>query len=172
MKKLTLIATTSLLLSVPLAASAGPVAGDRSFTLSGTGSSDKNFDGNSFGVSGEFGYYATDHLMYGVRQSVNGSAGDEIEDSWNGSTRVFADYHFGDGDFRPYVGANVGGLYGENVKNTGTAGVEAGVKYYVLDKTFINFGAEYAFLFNDGDDIDNSYDDGAFFYNIGVGYNF
>ena len=158
-----IVYAASLLLAAPLAAVAGPQSGDKSVTLSGTGSSDKNFDGNTFGVSGEFGYYGSEQLLYGIRQSISGSAGEEVKDSWNGSTRLFADYHFGSGAARPFVGANLGALYGENVKNTGTAGLEAGLKYYVLDNTFINFGVEYAFLFDDGDDVDNSFNDGAFF---------
>ncbi|MCB1844697.1 MAG: outer membrane beta-barrel protein [Halioglobus sp.] len=162
----------SLLLAAPLVADAAPEAGDGSVSIFGTGASDKNFDGNNFGVAGEIGYYGSDQLLYGIRQSVSGSAGDDVSDAWNGATRLFADYHFGSGPALPYVGANIGAIYGDGVKNTGSAGLEAGVKYYVLDKTFINFGVEYAFLFDDGDDIDNSFDDGAFFYNLGVGFNF
>ena len=162
----------ALLVAAPLAALAGPEAGDKTFTISGTGSSDENFDGNSFGVTGELGYFGTDALQYGIRQSVSGVAGDKVSDAWSGATRLFADYHFGCCAARPYVGVNVGGIYGESVEDTGTAGVELGVKWYVLDKTYINAGAEYAFLFSGSDDIDNNYDDGAFFYTLGVGFNF
>ena len=113
-----------------------------------------------------------EELMWGVRQSINGTAGEDVRDAWNGSTRLFADYHFGTSDVRPYIGANIGGIYGKSVKETGTAGIDLGLKYYVKEKTFISLGAEYQFLFEDGDDIDNSYDDGAFFYTLGVGFNF
>lgn len=171
MKNVLAIAVSALLLS-PLAAVAGPEAGDRSFTLSGTGASDKNFDGNAFGVSAEIGQYHNEQLLWGVRQSINGSAGEDVRDAWNGSTRVFADYHFGTGDVRPYLGANIGGIYGKSVKETGTAGIDFGLKYFVKEKTFIALGAEYQFLFEDGDDIDNTYDDGAFLYTLGVGFNF
>lgn len=171
MKK-ALVLMASALLAAPLAVQAVPEAGDRSFTLSGTGASDKNFDGNSFGVAAEVGTYYDEHLLWGVRQSINGTAGEDVNDAWNGSTRVFADYHFGTSDLRPYVGANIGGIYGKSVKETGSAGIDLGVKYFVKEKTFIAFGAEYQFLFDDGDDIDNSYDDGAFFYTLGIGFNF
>ncbi|GAB5453245.1 MAG: hypothetical protein Hals2KO_35730 [Halioglobus sp.] len=160
------------LLTASMTAVAAPEAGDRSFSISGTGASDKNFDGNSFGVSFDVGKYATEHLLWGVRQSINGVAGEEVNDAWNGSTRLFADYHFGDSDFRPYVGANLGGLYGESTNETFTAGLETGFRYYVKDKTFIGFGAEYQFLFDEGDEIDSSFNDGAFFYTLGVGFNF
>lgn len=171
MKKALAIAVSAALLS-PLAALAAPEAGDRSFTLSGTGASDQDFDGNAFGVSAEVGQYHDEHLLYGIRQSVNGTAGDEVRDAYNGSTRLFVDYHFGSGDFRPYVGANIGGIYGKTVKETGTAGIDLGFKYFVKEKTFISFGTEYQFLFDSGDDIDNTYDDGAFFYTLGIGFNF
>lgn len=171
MKKLIAMAMSAVLLA-PLAAIAGPEAGDGSFTLSGTGASDENFDANAFGVSAEIGKYHNEQLLWGVRQSINGAAGEEISDAWNGSTRFFADYHFGSGDVRPYVGGNIGGIYGQRVKETGTAGVDFGVKWWVQEKTFIALGAEYQFLFEDGDDIDNTYDDGAFFYTLGVGFNF
>lgn len=171
MKKLVPI-LASTLLSAALSAQAAPEAGDKSFSLSGTGSSDENFDSNAFGVSGELGYYQSEHLLVGVRQSVNGSAGEDVSDAWNGATRGFVNMHFGQGDARPYVGANIGGLYGDGVNETGTAGVEAGVRWFVRDKTFIGFGAEYAFLFSDGDEVDDNFDDGAFFYTLGVGFNF
>tara|TARA_R110000823_G_scaffold210224_12_gene340535 strand:+ start:2906 stop:3421 length:516 start_codon:yes stop_codon:yes gene_type:complete len=162
----------SALMSVSMAGFATPEAGDKSFSISGTGASDKDFDGNAYGVSGELGFYATEHLLWGVRQSFNGLVGDDVNDSWNGSTRGFVDYHFGSGDARPYIGANIGGIYGENTKDTGIAGLEAGVRWFVQEKTFIGFGMEYAYLFDDSDDIDSSFDDGAFFYTLGVGFNF
>ncbi|MDZ7782494.1 MAG: outer membrane beta-barrel protein [Halioglobus sp.] len=171
MKKLMPILATTLL-SAALSAQAAPEAGDKSFSLSGTGSSDESLDSNSFGVSGELGYYQSEHLLVGVRQSLNGSVGEDVSDAWNGATRGFVNMHFGQGDARPYVGANIGGLYGDGVNETGTAGVEAGVRWFVRDKTFIGFGAEYAFLFSDGDEVDDNFDDGAFLYTLGVGFNF
>lgn len=171
MKRFHALIATALLVS-PIAAVAAPETGDRSFTISGTGASDNDFDGNAFGVSFELGKYANEQVLWGVRQSLNGLAGDEVSDSWNGATRVFADYHFGDSDFRPYLGANIGGIYGENVKETWTAGLETGFRYFVKEKTFVAFGAEYQFLFDDGDEIDQRFNNGAFFYTLGVGFNF
>ncbi len=171
MKKISTLVMCAAL-AAPLAVTAAPEAGDRSFTISGTGASDNDFDGNTFGVSFELGTYASEQLLWGVRQSLNGLAGDEVSDSWNGSTRVFADYHFGTGNFRPYLGANVGGIYGEDVNETWTAGLETGMRYFVKPKTFIGLGVEYQFLFDDGDEIDSRFNNGAFFYTLGVGYNF
>ena len=170
-KKLILPVATVSLLAFPQA-QAGQEAGDRSFTLSGSGTSDDSFDNNNFGVSGSMGWFTSDYLEVGVRQSINGSLIDDGDDSWAGSTRVFADYHFGNDGVVPFVGANIGGIYGEDVSDTGTAGLEAGLKFYVKEKTFISLMGEYQFLFEDGDDIDDQFDDGAFFYNLGVGFNF
>ena len=151
---------------------AGPDAGDKTFTLSGTGTSDTNFDTNLFGASGELGWFLSDSLEAGVRQSVNVAALDDADDAWSGGTRAFADYHFGSSNFRPFVGANLGGAYGEGVAETFAAGPEVGMKYYVKDKTFIELAMEYQFLFKDADDVDDNFDDGAFQYTLGVGFNF
>src|SRR5690606_2167340 len=42
--------------------SLGPVQGEREFTLSGTGSSDKDFDSSSIGVSADIGWYRSREL--------------------------------------------------------------------------------------------------------------
>jgi hypothetical protein len=174
MKK-TLALVASALLAAPLAVFAapgdGPVKGDRSFTVSGSGTSDKDFDNSAYGVNGELGYFLTDKWQAGLRQSVNGVDQDQGGNSWAGATRGFIVYNFLDGNYRPYLGANLGGIYGEDVSNTGAAGIEAGLKLYVLKKTYINFGIEYSWLFEDTDDFDNKSNDGLYLYNIGVGFN-
>lgn len=162
----------SLLIGVPSISMAQPEAGDRSFSISGTGASDQDFDGNTFGVTGEFGYFHSKQLEYGVRQTFSGVAGDKVSDEWSGATLAFLDYHFGEGKARPFVGVNLGGVYGESVSDSGSAGLEGGLKYYVLPKTYIGFGIAYQFLFSDGDDFDNKVNDGAFLYTLGVGFNF
>ncbi len=170
-----MVLVTSALLAAPIAAFAapgdGPVKGDKSFTVSGSGTSDKDFNDTAYGVSGDLGYFLTDSWQAGIRQSVNGIASDKNSNEWAGSTRGYIQYNFLDGNYRPYLGVNIGGIYGESVADTGTAGIEAGMKLYVLKKTFINFGIEYSFLFEDSNDFDNSVNDGLYLYNIGVGFN-
>ena len=158
--------------AAPNLASAGPEAGDRTFSLSGTGSSDEEFDRSVIGVSGELGWFVTDRVEAGLRQNVGVVAIDDGDDAWSGGTRGFVDLHFGAGAFQPYLGVNLGGLYGENVNDTFAAGPEAGAKFYVKDKTFIEAQAEYQFLFDDADEIDDRFDDGAWVYTLGVGYHF
>lgn len=151
----------------------GPTTGDREFSISGTGSSNKDFDNGSFGVSGDYGWYLSDQTLVGIRQSVNfaDTAGDS-DNMWNGSTRGFADYHFGQGAARPFVGASLGGIYGDAVKDTGIAGLETGLKYYMLPSTFVQGRAEYQFLFDDSNSAQDNYDNGVWAYTIGMGINF
>lgn len=153
----------------------GAVAGEKEVTLSGTGSSDRNIDAGSFGMSGDLGWYITDQFVAGIRQSVAYASveGDNNDDDfWNGATRGYVDYHFSDSAFRPFVGASLGGFYGDGISDSGFAGVEAGAKYYVLPKTFVMGRAEYQWFFRKTRDADNNFDDGAWAYTVGLGYNF
>jgi len=171
MKKLLALATSALLVAPLVASAYGPVEGNKSFTISGSGTSDNDFDQTAYGVSADLGYYLTDKWQTGLRQSVNGLANDNGPNEWAGSTRGYIQYNFLDHTYRPYLGVNLGGAYGESVKDTGTAGVEAGLKLYVLETTYINFGVEYSWLWEDGDDFENKANDGLYLYNIGVGFN-
>ena len=63
-------------------------------------------------------------------------------------------------------------MYGDDVHDTGTAGLETGLKYYVKDKTLVGFNIQYDWFFDNSNDFNNRFDDGAFFYSIGVGFNF
>ncbi len=173
--------TLCLLGALPMAVSAqnsgfGPNQGDREFSISGTGSSDRNFDSGSFGVTGDMGWYLQDHMVAGVRQSVNYASieGESIiDDFWNGSTRGYLNYQFLDDRVRPFIGASLGGVYGDGVQNSGFAGLEAGLKYYVLTKTYFLTRVEYQFLFDSTSDASDAFqDDGAWAYTVGLGYNF
>ena len=153
----------------------GPVDGNREFSLSGTGSSDKSFDNSSFGISGDYGWFTSDKSVWGIRQSINFAdiEGEDLSnDFWNGSTRGYYDYHFLDGKWRPFVGASLGAIYGDGVKDSAFAGLEFGVKYYVLPKTYILARAEYQFFCSDSDSASDNWEDGAFAYVFGMGYNF
>lgn len=153
----------------------GPDVGEREFSLSGTGSSDKDFDSSTFGIVGDLGWYLQPNLVAGVRQSVNFAdiEGEDVSnDFWNGSTRGYVDYHFGSHRARPFVGASLGGIYGDGVNDSAFAGVEAGMKYYVLEKTYILGRLDYQFFFDRGGDADEAFEDGAWAYTVGMGYNF
>jgi hypothetical protein len=177
-KKIIAIAVLTVGLSGITAAQAepwGPAGGEREFSLSGTGSSDKDFDNSSFGISADLGWFTSDKSVWGVRQSINFAdiQGEDLSnDFWNGSTRGYYDYHFLDGNWRPFIGANLGFIYGDGVKDSGFAGPELGVKYYVLKNTFILARAEYQFFFTDSNSASDNWEDGAFAYVFGMGYNF
>lgn len=170
-----------LLGALPIAASAqssdfGPDQGEREFSISGTGGSDRNFDSGTFGVTGDMGWYLQSQVVAGIRQSVNYASieGADIDDDfWNGSTRGYVNYQFLSDRARPFIGASLGGIYGDGVKDSAFAGLEVGMKYYVLPKTYLLGRVEYQFLFSDTDDAADAFqDDGAWAYTLGLGYNF
>lgn len=149
-----------------------PAEGAKEFSLSGAGSSDKEFDNNAFALDATYGHYLSSVSAVGFRQSVSVTDSEGSNSDWNGSTRLFYDYHFGQEKLRPFLGANIGYIYGESVDETFIAGPELGLKYYVLPSTFIVAQIEYQFLFDSANDADSRFDDGAFAYGVGVGFNF
>ncbi|MFO7786670.1 MAG: hypothetical protein R6W87_02685 [Halospina sp.] len=154
----------------------GPEEGDREFSLSGTGSSDRDFEGGSLGLSGDLGWYLRDDVAAGIRQSINYAdvQGEGVtDDFWNGSTRGYVNYQFLEDRARPLIGASLGGIYGDGVKDSAFAGLETGMKYYVRSKTYIIARVEYQFFFSSSDDATDAFqDDGAWAYTVGLGYNF
>ncbi len=166
---------------LPMAVSAeklqfGPDQGEQEFSISGTGSSDQSFDSGSFGLTGDLGWYLRDNLIAGIRQSVNYASieGESItNDFWNGSTRGYVNYQFLNDRARPFVGASLGGIYGDGVSNSAFAGLEGGLKYYVQSKTYFLSRVEYQFLFEGTSDASDSFqEDGIWAYTVGLGYNF
>jgi len=156
----------------PAVVFAVPMAGENEVTLSGAGSSDKDFDDTSFSAQGSWGKYLTQESLVGIRQTigVRDSEGESVD--FNGSTRIFYDYHFGTGKTRPFIGVSLGGIYGDGVEETFMAGPEVGIKHWVLDKAFIQGLVEYQFLFKSGSEAKDRFDHGAFFYSVGLGMNF
>ncbi len=149
----------------------GPSTGMKEFTIVGTGSNDNDFDHGTWGLAASYGWYASDNLEWVIRQSINYSdlPGDNAASA---STRIGADYHFNMGKLRPFIGANIGAIYGDAVNNTGIAGPEIGVKYYVKPETFLYAQMEYQFFFDSADDVNDNFDDGAFAHSVGIGFNF
>jgi len=168
------IATLAALLSLPTLSKAD-VVNPWEVTLGGGASNTNDFEGFQGSLNGSLGYYFTDNLELSVRQSITYS--DFTGSDWNGSTRVAFDIHFPLGDrghIVPFVGGNIGFVYGDNVNDTWAAAPEAGIKLYVNETTFLFLVAEYQFFFEDADsdDIDAGFDDGAFVYTVGIGFRF
>jgi len=142
------------------------------FTLAGTGSSDKDFETNTIGADASLGYFLGPFEL-GVRQSINYGSTPNA-DAFNGSTRAFADFEFEIGSFAPFIGANIGYVYGDLVKDQFIAGPEAGLKIYFHENhdVFIFGRIEYQFFFEDSDQADDAFEDGQFVYTLGVGFRF
>ncbi len=156
----------------PRYSSFGPDAGDWELTLSGNGTSNKDFDNSLGGVNLSLGYFLSDNLELSVRQAMSYSNGSGGGAEYDGSTFVALDYHFGVDRLRPFVGINAGGLYGDTTSDTWAAGLEAGLKFYVQPKTFLFALVNYAWTFDDSDGVTDNFDDGAIIWSLGVGYNF
>jgi hypothetical protein len=151
----------------------GMVKGDWEFTMGGGGTSNKDFDATSASANFSIGYFLSDRFELALRQNVGYTNAEEAGDAFAGQTRLALDYHLKLGEkFFPYFGVNAGGIYGDGVNESWTAGLEAGMKYYVLPKTFLFGHFEWAWAFESSDEFDDAFDDGAFVYAIGIGFNF
>jgi hypothetical protein len=164
----------SFMLSLPVAGTLsaqeyGFRAGDRELTIVGSGSSDENFDGTNVSLGLGLGYFLTDVVSVGLRQDASYVDIQGGSDLWNGSTRVALDLHLPVRGFHPYIGANLGYIYGDNVRDQFIAGPEAGVKVFATPSSFIYGSLEYQFLFRSARDIDDQFDDGRFVYGVGIG---
>lgn len=148
-------------------------SGEREFTIGGAGASNKEFDDSLGSVSFAYGWYTSETQEWVLRQSISYANPNNGGQAWNGSTRIAFDQHLtARGALRPFVGVNVGGVYGDRVRETFAAGLEAGAKFYVQPRTFIYAIAEYGWFFRRARSVDNSFSDGQFIYGVGVGFNF
>jgi hypothetical protein len=147
----------------------GFVQGDKELLLNGSGTSDKDFDTSMFTVQGSFGYFFTNRIEGAIRQSVGFSNIEHGGSSWAAATRGAVDYNFDLGRFWPFVGGNLGYVYGDGVKDTWEAGIEGGLKFFVNSTTFILGQVEYLWFLNN-DDTNNEISDGEFVYTVGIGF--
>lgn len=147
--------------------------GDRTFSLGGSGSSDNDFDSNNGTVDLELGYFVADSLAVALRQGAGFANVNNGRDDWTGSTRLGLDWFFGDLDrVNPYVGANIGYIYGDGVKEQFIAGPDAGIRFFLNDTTYVSLGVEYQILFEDSDEAGETYDDGRIVYGLSMGLKF
>ena len=163
------VAITVLCLLLPASTWAqGFTPGSKEILLNGAGVSDKDFDSTVFSIEGSFGYFFTRSIEVSVRQAVAATHVENEGSSWNAATRVAGDYHFDLGRWWPFVGANIGYIYGDDVTDTWEAGLEGGLKFFVNSTTFVLGMLEYEwFLDNDSDD---GFSDGQWLYIIGLGF--
>jgi opacity protein-like surface antigen len=141
--------------------------GNWELTLAGQGENDKNWESTSINVQGSLGYFFTDAMEVSVRQTIGFE--DLTGSSLDGQTTAAFDYHFDLGQFQPFVGANVGYIWGD-VHNTWDAGPEAGLKYFLNHTTFVEGRVEYDFAFDPGHGT--GFSQGEFLYTLALGVKF
>jgi hypothetical protein len=178
LRKALVLSALGMLLAVPAVTQAAPPERPFEVTLGAGASHGPDLNGFTGSLNGSLGYFFTDSLELSVRQSIQytdiGTTGGGGS-AWDGSTRVAVDVHFplGDrGQFRPFIGANIGYVYGETVNDTFEAAPEAGIKIDITPTAFIFVLAEYQFFFDKGSDAGDAFSDGQFLYSAGVGFRF
>jgi hypothetical protein len=133
--------------------------GDKEFLLSGSGTSDKKFKDNAYSISGSLGYFVTDGLELAFRQDYACSNPGSVK-NWAATSRVAGDFNFNFEGVVPFIGASIGYLYGDNIRDTWVAGSEGGLKVFVNDTTFIIGSIAYDFFFRRTSEVDTAFDNG------------
>jgi hypothetical protein len=146
-------------------------AGEWTLRLGGTGSSSNDFDFSSFSIEATVGHFFTDNLALELDQGfgfVDAPGGTD----WFASTRIGPVYYFDLERWQPFLGGNIGAIYGDAVRNQFIAGLKGGVAYFVNTTTFVYGSLEYQFLFRSARGVSDNFDDGRFVYTLGVGFTF
>jgi hypothetical protein len=143
------------------------------FTLGGSGVSDKHWNAVDAGVNASAGYYFTDVIELTARQSASWvDTGPGSGDKFAFGTTVAIDFHIPLDVFQPFVGANIGYLYGNGINDTWAAGPEAGVKIYIKSDVFIVVFGEWEVAWHENETFGQALDEGAWFYSVGLGARF
>jgi hypothetical protein len=146
--------------------------GDWELTLAGTGTNDEDFDNSVLSISLAIGYFFSPSLESGIRQDYAYFDTAGTDDKYNAATQLFLDYHVDLDRVQPFAGISVGGVYGDFIKDQFIASPEIGLKVFVNSTTFILALMQYQILFDEPDDIDDEYEDGRMFYQVGIGFRF
>ena len=127
-------------------------------------------DSGSLNLDLGYGYYLTPGWQIGIRQGLNYNFIDDSRDFWLASTTPFFNYHFHITDIIvPYLGGFMGLVWNDR-DATGTIGPQAGAKFFVHDRTFLNIGYRYEMFFNRIEAIDNNSSRGNHVVNLGIGF--
>jgi hypothetical protein len=155
------------------AAQWGPHEGTTEITLSGSGSSNKQMSNSLGGADVSLGYYFAKATELSLRQEVDYTHPQGVSAQWDGSTKLALDQDFlTSSRFRPFIGANIGGIYGQRVRDTWAAGLEGGLKFYALRKTFIVVEPEYDWFFRHAHGLIGKakFNEGEWNWRLGVGF--
>ena len=151
----------------------GPHEGTTEFTFSGSGTSDKQMNNSIGGANLSIGYYFANATELSLRQEVDYAHPVGTSAQWDGSTKLALDQDFlANSRLRPFIGVNIGGIYGQRVRDTGAAGLEGGAKFYVMRKTFIVIEPEYDWFFRNAHGVvgKTKFNDGEWNWGVGVGF--
>ncbi|MCP5202426.1 MAG: hypothetical protein H6977_20710 [Gammaproteobacteria bacterium] len=134
-------------------------------TLTGTGQSTNDFDRSNFGLTGSLGYYYTKNWVFSVKQGIQ--ANDSGDHTLINSRTIFQGaYQWDFAKWQPYVGMNIGAIYGAGLDDEALLGPELGLKYYVNESTFVFGSIAYEVP------LDDCCNDGVVPYSVGIGFNF
>ncbi|HTL67423.1 MAG TPA: hypothetical protein VL200_07165 [Lacunisphaera sp.] len=148
-------------------------AGMRELTLGAAGASNREMNDSFGALDFSYGMFMSPTAEWLLRQSVDYTNPRNADSSWNGSTRLAFDYHLAtDVMTRPFLGANVGYVYGDTVHDSWTAGLEAGAKVFIKPQTFLYAMASYDWRFDRGNQIDDRFNSGRYGWSVGLGYDF
>lgn len=130
-------------------ASAQPQTGDHEFQISADFNGSHKFRDYGTNVEGSYGFFVSDSLEVGARLGYTGLFNRGIDSIWAVTVLPFIDYHFrgiSEGDkILPYIGAAAGVRFNDEDEGY-LVGPEAGFKFFVYDKTFINTQYRYEFF--------------------------
>jgi hypothetical protein len=151
------------------AVQAAPVAGMSELQASGGFFHSQGSDSGNLNADLSYGYYFTPGWQVGIRQGLNYNFIDDHRDFWVASTVPFLNYNFRVTDIIvPYLGGFMGLVWNDR-DATGTIGPQAGIKFFVHDRAFLNLGYRYEFFFDRLRAIDNNASHGNHVFNIGIG---
>ncbi|MFT3867516.1 MAG: hypothetical protein QM715_03350 [Nibricoccus sp.] len=158
---------------VPSTGYYGPHGGESDFMVGASGTANRRMDDTLAGLNFSLGHYFTNMQALVLRQTVNYSHPAGGDRAWSGSSRLaFDQYLSPHSRWRPFIGVNFGGVYGDDVTETWAAGLEAGMKFYVRPRVFIEVMAEYAWYFRHSNNIDDRFDTGHWNWSLGTGFTF
>jgi hypothetical protein len=158
------------LLLIRGSASALPGDGASELQVSGGFFHTQDADTGNLNVDLSYGYYLTPGWQLGIRQALNYNFIDDQRDFWLATTTPFVNYNFRlTNIIVPYLGAFIGLAWNDR-DETGIAGPQAGVKFFVHDNVFLNLGYRYEVFFNRIEAIEDNRSDGNHVGNIGIGF--
>lgn len=166
MKRFVFAAVLALL---PAMALAQQKAGQWDFSLGGGGVSDNDIETGSANVTFLVGYFISKELEVGLIQGWS-YVDVDVDTAWSANTSLFGAFHFDLNAVQPFIGPVLGyGGYGDNAaQDEWYYGVLGGVKWYVKPEVYIYGSVQYQRFFDELDDGS----EGAFQYNIGIGFVF